>query len=352
MSWGDFFGVVGGAAAGGLRAYQDERDYEQKERLTRLQNQTRILMQAATIADRQERQQFLLEHQKELNDVNNKTKKEIQDSKNTTAIKVGADKNETAVTVGGNHDAASRYGADKRLEGTEYGADSRLEGEKYGADSRLTGTRYNADKRLQGTQYGADKQLEGQTYSANMRYSADTDTANIREDGQNYRADADRPLRIFRANQGRYPRGSAAARRAGSISQPVFGPSYSEFMQQGGGGIPGPMMPDQFNTPSPTPNMSPAPPKAPSIFDTPRLELPPPIDTSVGPETEKPSLDSSGFVGFKSPEAGGRSAMTEERLEQQANDLMARITQAQQAGKFEQVNALKQQLADLIKQHQ
>jgi hypothetical protein len=84
----------------------------------------------------------------------------------------------------------------------------------------------------------------------------------------------------------------------------------------------------------------------------------PPLDanrlpeTGVTPDDQKPMLGSSGFIGYKSPEQGGRSGMAEDRIEQQANDLMARIRQAQSAAKWDSVASLKQQLRDLVKQQQ
>lgn len=217
-------------------------------------------------------------------------------------------------------------------------------------------------------------------YGSNMAYAQGTDVANINQAGQTQRADADRPLRIFTANQRRFPTPSAAgAARATRRGTPVpapepFGPSYQEFIEGGGARVPGAALPDQFPPPSSYfppvgstgGNMSPAPPRAGVFGAYPDLALPPPsptdANTVVGPQLPpaaqaaagppKASLQSSGFVGGAMPVAGTKSIATEERLQQQAEDLMARITAANQEGNFTRARTLKQQLADLVKKAQ
>lgn len=340
--WGTLAAGVGAAMTGGANAYQQEQDRKTREKLAQQTNDVKLLLERVKGDNRNSLEVQRQQGREALRGLVNAGNVDVQRLKNEGQSYVRELQNQGMLDVEDVR-AISRLNLkniDQEI-AAGHDATSLQVGAGHDAASVTVGAGHDAASRAVGA--GHDTASE---YGADMRYSGATDVANINQEGQTGRADADRPLKIFRANQGRYPRGNAAAKRAGSVSTPTFGPSYSDFMQQGG--VPGPAMPDQFAPPAT--NFSPAPKADPYGFGAAMPSaLPPP--SAAPAAAARPSL--SDFVGPQQPAAAaGKSPTTVDRVEQQANDLMARITQAQQAGKFDQVRALKQQLADLVKQQQ
>src|SRR5262245_2532318 len=348
MAWGDVLGAIGAAAGGVNQTLQLERERASKERMNQLTNEIRQMIADTTAQSR-----------RDVADINADAKRNhdqtillAQDLKNAGNLAVAKDNNERARQV-------TQMVTDRII---SEGEANRL--------NRLTLAEYNniaAQQRtetlVEGRQNVANTQAGARVQAANIAAQGGRDVAQITQGGQNYRFNEMMPLRQYMAEQRRYPRGSAAAAAVraagGDVSQPAFGPTYQDYLRTRN-------QPPQA-TPSSAPAFSPsrtwgtaATPAQPALPPTPELpgmDLPPtppppaPPALPAPPPMQPPGMLPADQVygGMPTPR-GTTSALSESRLEEQANSLMSRIEALNKQGEFKAARALRDQLAALLKQ--
>jgi len=368
MGWADMLAGIGAASGGALNAWQQHEELQSRERIAKAQDDVRRAItemntrSRETIQDKKDAAAFDREQLKA------KTQEKITNLISNRVMDVEALKSNTQKEL-------RRMLDENNIDVEEYRAMVSMRGQDINqaiqkahdeSNERRTSTTANAAITV-----GAGNNA-ATVGAAQTRAQASRDVAGITQGGLNERAAADRPLKAFRAEQGRYPRGSgaaAAARYGGQpVNEPMFGPSYGDFLKGYSQQQPPPPSPSfaappfEMTKPSgPSPfapsSMMPSMPQPPpGIAAQPPTSIQPEPNMSMAPPKVLPGMSPSApaapppVTSQAPPPTTAKTPETEERLAQQATDLMKQIKEAESAGDFKRGRALRQILLDLMKQ--
>ena len=382
MGWGDIMAGIGSAAEGVNRTWQYEKDRKQRESLAQQQNELREMLAQVSAKSKTDVAEIGAQAKRDVAERNAAAKITVQELANIGDLDEVNSKGEWEEKVQKLRNAGKINEVEamnlNRLQLAEVNRQIQAAHDKAG----ITRSNIGANARVQ---------------SAGIAASASRDVAQTHEGGKNYRFNTSFPLDVYKA-QTNAQRPRAPSPYGAPIGQPQpqpMVPSYGDFMQNAPSMTPSPPSgaplsgPQSFSFgkpagpspvgPQPQPPMNFPPPlpstptgaPAPSGFGpsemmsslvggaqptapaAPPRDMPAPLPSEAGsafaqPGAQQPLPSRESFWSNLQPVPGRTSAMSEDRIEQQADDIMRRMELAKKTGDRKAWSSLRQQLADML----